>query len=52
MIICLAGKNEIEIEIAMYIKVTYPHMELKGIVNKSDNGINGYFRSYKCFFKF
>lgn len=52
MTICVAGKNEIAIEIASYIKKTYPNIELIGIVNNVEKGINGYFRSYKWFLDF
>ena len=52
MIICLAGKNEIAIDIASYIKANYPDIELIGIVNEADKGVNGYFKSYKWFLDF
>ena len=52
MTFCVAGKNEIAIDIASFIKETYPNIKLIGIVNKADKGVNGYFKSYKWFLDF
>ena len=52
MTVCIAGKNEMAIDIAYYIKYNCPNIKLLGIVNEDDKGVNGYFRSYKWFLNF
>ena len=52
MTVCVAGKNEMAINIAYYIKYNCPNIKLLGIVNEDDKGVNGYFRSYKWFLNF
>jgi methionyl-tRNA formyltransferase len=52
MVVCIAGKNDIAIEIVKFLKDNYSEIELVGITNKSDIGVNGYFRSYKWFLNF
>lgn len=47
--ICIAGKNNIAVDIAEYILENYKDIELVAAFNKNDNGINGFQRSYKAF---
>lgn len=49
MKICVAGKNSIAINICKYILSYYPFIELLGVVNKTDNGINKFEPSFKKF---
>lgn len=49
MKICIAGKNSIAIHICEYILLYYPFVELLGIVNKTDNGVNKFEPSFKSF---
>ncbi len=47
--LCIAGKNNIAVDIAEYILENYENIELVAAFNKNDNGINGFQRSYKAF---
>lgn len=49
MKICIAGKNSIAINICQYILLNYPLVELFGIPNKTDNGVNKFEPSFKNF---
>lgn len=48
MIICIAGKNEVAIECMKFV-VEYFNIDVIGITNSSDNGVDGYYKSYKKF---
>lgn len=50
MIICIAGKNDIAINCAKYV-LSLKKYDLIGIVNRNDNGEDGYYFSYKKFLK-
>jgi methionyl-tRNA formyltransferase len=49
MKICIAGKNSIAINICKFLNLNYPLIELIGVVNKTDNGINKFEPSFKSF---
>jgi methionyl-tRNA formyltransferase len=48
MIICIAGKNEVAIECMKFVIENF-NFNVIGIVNSSDKGIDGYYKSYKKF---
>ena len=52
MTICIAGKNEIAINTMLFIKERYPNINVIGIANAADKGVNAYFRSFKWFLNF
>jgi methionyl-tRNA formyltransferase len=47
--ICIAGKNEIAVRAAEYLRKTYPELEMVACVNQNDDGVNGWQRSYKFY---
>lgn len=47
--LCIAGKNNIAVDIAEYVLENFKNIELIAAFNKSDNGSNGFQRSYKAF---
>jgi methionyl-tRNA formyltransferase len=49
MTICIAGKNSIAINICKYLILNYPSINLLGIINRTDNGLNKFEPSFKNF---
>ncbi|WP_312389409.1 formyltransferase family protein [Chryseobacterium sp.] len=47
--ICIAGKNNIAVNIAEYILNNHHNVDLVAIFNKNDDGKNGFQRSFKSF---
>jgi len=47
--LCIAGKNNIAVSVAKYVLDKFPKIKLVGIVNSTDNGIDGWQKSYKRF---
>lgn len=48
-IICIAGKNNIAVQIAKIIREKYSNYQLVAIFNKNDNGHNGFQKSFKLY---
>ena len=46
MNICVAGKNNIAVEICQYLTQYYPMYPIKIIPNRNDKGIDGFQRSF------
>lgn len=46
MQICIAGKNNIAIDVCSYISENYPDVKILAVTNKTDNGIDGFQRSF------
>ena len=49
MKVVIAGKNNIAVNVAIYILEQYPEIELFSIVNRTDTGIDGFQRSFMKF---
>ncbi len=49
MTICIAGKNNIAVTVAEYILKEYKEVTLIACCNATDNGKNGFQRSFKSF---
>ena len=47
--ICIAGKNDIAVDILLYCKKTYPEHRVVCITNRNENGINTWQKSLKWF---
>lgn len=47
MRICIGGKNNIAVDVCKYIQDYYPEIEIYAIPTKSDDGIDGFQRSFK-----
>lgn len=45
--ICIAGKNNISIEISRYVRATYPHLNVIAVCNENDTEKNGFQASYR-----
>ena len=46
-VVCIAGKNKIAVESAIFIKKFFPNFELIGCVNENDSGQDGWQPSFK-----
>lgn len=51
MNICIAGKNNIAVNVCQYIKSNYPLINIIAVTNKNDNGLDGFQRSFKKYAK-
>lgn len=51
MKICIAGKNNIAINVCSYILNNYPDLQIMGVVNRTDDGIDRFQRSYLKYLK-
>lgn len=47
--LCIAGKNNIAVDVAKYVLNNFPYINLVGIANNNDDGIDGWQKSYKKF---
>lgn len=47
--ICIAGKNNIAIDVTKKILQDYPNINIVACCNKNDNGINNFQKSFKAF---
>lgn len=51
MQICIAGKNNIAIDVCSYIIENYPDIKLVAVVNETDNGTDGFQRSFSKYIR-
>lgn len=47
--LCIAGKNNIAIIVAEFLSSKYPEYDLLAVCNATDNGTNGFQRSFKAY---
>ena len=47
MRICIGGKNNIAVDVCIYIREFYPDIPIYAIPTKNDDGIDGFQRSFK-----
>lgn len=47
--ICIAGKNNIAVRVAEYLRSNHPNIALCAIINKNDDGVNGFQYSFKAY---
>lgn len=48
-IICVAGKNNIAINVSEYLRKEFPSLNLIACCNRNDDGVNGFQRSFKSY---
>lgn len=49
IVLCIAGKNNIAIEILDEVRCKYPEIQILACCNSTDNGDNGFQRSYRAY---
>lgn len=51
MLLCIAGKNDIAVNVLEYVLGKYPYIDVVGIPVKNDSGENGFQRSFRKFLR-
>lgn len=49
IVLCIAGKNNIAVNIAQYVQLHFPDIRLIACCNSNDNGMNSFQRSFRKF---